>query len=292
MEIQSLSICVPSKGCPNRCPFCVSRQHDERWKAPSDFVYERDLIRRMQFARDNHCNTVVLTGTGEPMLNHDFFSVFGKINCELTTPFQWIELQTSGVTLNDTHLLDHLYDTGVSTISLSVANIFSGEGNADLMEIPAKLRFSLRELCKKIKDRGLNLRLSLNMTDLYNDRSPDEIFGAAQLLGADQLTFRYLFENNGDSKQAQWVKGHRYDPDPEVQKTALYLDPIKRYIVGEGRELETLPFGATRYSVHGISTVIDSDCMSVKADNVIRYLIIRENGKLYTKWDDEGSLLF
>ena len=44
----------------------------------------------------------------------------------------------------------------------------------------------------------------------------------------------------------------------------------------------------------GISTVLDDDCMSKNNtnDGVIRYLILREDGKLYSQWDDKGSLIF
>ena len=59
-----------------------------------------------------------------------------------------------------------------------------------------------------------------------------------------------------------------------------------------GTPLELLPLGARKYSYMGISTVLDDDCMSKEENQVIRYLILRENCKLYTKWDDKASLLF
>jgi hypothetical protein len=287
MEIQSLSVCVPA-GCPNRCPFCVSRQHQETYddavydeKYGAD--YERQLTQRMQFARDNHCNTVILTGSGEPVTNPRFLLRFAKINSEINTPFQWIEVQTSGVTLmSDKSHLHLLRGMGVSTISLSVANIFNSESNAEIMGTPEKHWFNVSDLCREIKALGFNLRLSLNMSDIYNNISADMIFTAAQVMGADQITFRYLYENGEDTEQAEWVRQHPYRPERSLE----------HYVVSHGRQLETLPFGATRYSVRGISTVLDSDCMSVKPNGVIRYLILRENGKLYTKWDDKGSLLF
>lgn len=52
--------------------------------------------------------------------------------------------------------------------------------------------------------------------------------------------------------------------------------------------VEPLPFG-DRYSVHGISTVIDVDCMKKERPQPGRYLILRENCRLYTRWDDQGS---
>ncbi len=48
------------------------------------------------------------------------------------------------------------------------------------------------------------------------------------------------------------------------------------------------------YSVEGMSTVIDSDCMNSKESNndTLKYIILREDGKLYCRWDDIGSLIF
>ena len=85
MEIKSLLICVPAS-CPNTCKFCVSRMHDslyenqiEKNKRFRD-LYKDDFIKRMMFARDNGCNTVILTGEGEPLMNGKFLENFGEWN--------------------------------------------------------------------------------------------------------------------------------------------------------------------------------------------------------------------
>lgn len=41
-----------------------------------------------------------------------------------------------------------------------------------------------------------------------------------------------------------------------------------------------------------MSTVLDEDCMSEEAKESVKYLILRPNCKLYSKWDDKGSLVF
>ena len=47
------------------------------------------------------------------------------------------------------------------------------------------------------------------------------------------------------------------------------------------------------YSVMGMSTVVDEDCMAKNEEKQSwKYLILRPNCKLYTQWDDKGSLLF
>ena len=51
-------------------------------------------------------------------------------------------------------------------------------------------------------------------------------------------------------------------------------------------------YGFIQYSVKGISTVIDDNCMSKDNIDEIKYAILRPNGHLYSRWDDTGSLIF
>ena len=93
MKIQSLSIVVPNKACINKCKFCVSRMRAEEYKnnlydnLPFTDLYERDYITRMAFARDNGCNTVMLTGNSEPQQNEEFLKDFGRMNSLLINHF-------------------------------------------------------------------------------------------------------------------------------------------------------------------------------------------------------------
>ncbi|MBN2443682.1 MAG: radical SAM protein, partial [Spirochaetales bacterium] len=171
MEIQTLSIVVPA-GCPNKCRFCVSRLHDDneyinqveentRFK----HLYKRDYLARLGFARDNGCNTVILTGSGEPVLNMDFLESVATWNRELEHPFRWLELQTSGVTLDYEKLKILRNEIKVSTISLSLSSIFSDDENGEYNCTPERLKISIESLCKQIRGLDFNLRLSLNMTD-------------------------------------------------------------------------------------------------------------------------------
>ena len=70
------------------------------------------------------------------------------------------------------------------------------------------------------------------------------------------------------------------------------IEDIKAYVVAKGRHMYTLKFGAKVYSVWGLSAVVVDDCMAVNDSDTLRYIILRENGKLYCHWDDEGSLIF
>ena len=90
--------------------------------------------------------------------------------------------------------------------------------------------------------------------------------------------------SGNDTPQDKWILEHKVND--------TLAKEIETYILKTGIELEKLDFGAVKYSVNEIGTIIDSDCMSKEIKEVAKYLILRENCKLYTKWDDKGSLIF
>ena len=289
MEVQSLSICVPA-GCPNDCKFCVSKMHrDTRYKnligiIPHDQCLEKLwYVNRMAFARDNGCNTVILTGDGEPTYNMDFIRKFDTWNNELDRPFRWIELQTCGVNL-DNKKLGLLRGYDVSTISLSLSSVYDDEKNAEYNGTKPEDMVHIEELCHRIKEFGFNLRLSLNMTDEFNSLTPYELFLRAKELGANQITFRILYTSEKGSEQNKWITEHRALDFP--------IESLKFAITSKGKLLERLPFGGLRYAVEGMSVVVDDDCMNQQAKEAIKYLILRPDCRLYTKWEEPGSLLF
>ncbi|GAG40875.1 unnamed protein product, partial [marine sediment metagenome] len=64
------------------------------------------------------------------------------------------------------------------------------------------------------------------------------------------------------------------------------------YRISKGTPLYRLPYGPLVYSVMGMSVVLDDDCMSKENEDSLKYVILREDGKLYCRWDDKGSLIF
>lgn len=289
MKIQSLSLDVPA-GCLNRCRFCVSHMHRQKYEVRLDAarprydLYLEDFERRLEFARDNGCNVIILTGEGEPLLNRRYLETFSIINRRLRKPFRWIELQTSGTTLNADYLRFLRNTVWVNTISLSMSDMFSSENNARINSTEKGHEIDIDALCAEIANAECMLRLSLNMTDVYNERSPEEIFSRAKLLGAHQVTFRVLYTSGADTPEDRWINEHRCRPDK--------IREIGDFIKTEGRRLEILPFGAVKYSVRSIGTVVDEDCMARETKDVLKYLILRPDCRLYSQWDEPGSLLF
>lgn len=302
MNIQSLSIVVPNKSCINHCAFCVSRMHCEEYQntifnASSDrnssfYCGIDEYKKRLEFARDNGCNTVMLTGTSEPQQNKHFLQFFGDINRKLEKPFRWIELQTTGVLLDDEYLKFLREVVGVNTISISLS-AFDEQLNKKYIGIASKLDLNVKELCKKIKEHGFNLRLSVNLTDYFNLYKDSSVYqsdtayklfkGIKDFYNPDQVTFRVLYAN-GNTEQANWVREHSCNEN--------IINIIKNYVRQYGSKLERLPYGMQKYSVCGMSVVIDDDCMSKESQEDYKYLILRPNCKLYSRWDDKASLIF
>jgi sulfatase maturation enzyme AslB (radical SAM superfamily) len=285
MKIQSLSIVIPTVKCVNHCPFCVSKTHDNNYNITNGEFFNEDYIERLEYARDNGINVVILTGTGESLQNKEFIKKFSKYNNKLKRPFYNIELQTTGVYLNDETLEWLRKDIRVKTISLSVSDIFDNENNMNIIGVRKELRFNLAELVKKIKSYGFNTRLSLNVLKNIEKHSIEELFNKIFEFHFDQVTFRKLWKSNNNTNIDKWIE--RNDANKE------YFDKINDYIIKNGKILGRLTFGALQYSLNEISFVVDDNCMDdkeIKED--IKYLILRENAKLYTKWDSPASLVF
>jgi hypothetical protein len=246
-------------------------------------LYQADYIKRLEFARDNGCNTVMLTGNSEPQQNRNFLQMFGNLNNNLKTPFRWIELQTTGVMLDEPYLRFLRNHVGVSTISLSISS-FDDFVNKEYIGAPSSLYVNIEKLCEMIKKYDFNLRLSINLTDSFDEYTPKMFFDRAKELGEDQVTFRVLYSSNLNTPQDKWIEEHT------VRKGLI--EEIKTHVLLNGIEMEKLEFGAIKYSVNEIGTIIDDDCMSKEIKDAAKYLILRENCKLYSKWDDKGSLIF
>lgn len=248
-------------------------------------LYERDYMKRMQFARDANCNVAMLTGNGEPLLNRDFLLFFRNCNRMLTSPFRQVELQTSGMLMDDEYLRFLRNSIDVSLVSLSLSSMFSEENELYNAPKSEKFKVNIDHLCSEIKRYDFSLRLSLNLTDFFNEMSVEEIFARAKALGADQVTFRQLYSSGLNTPQDLWIEEHACKEEK--------LKEIEAYVASKGTPLQVLPFGAVKYSVEDISVVIDTNCMdSQEVSEDLKYLVLRPDCKTYSHWDKRGSLVF
>lgn len=298
---QSLSICVPGKRCINQCKFCVSCMHADAYKNQMDEnlpfydLYFEDYVKRMIFAKENDANIMMITGDIEPLQNRHFLQTLAMINKYVLpqrgcSAFNWIEVQTSAVGF-DRNCARFLRNTvGVSVLSLSLSS-FDNEVNAEIVGMPKNMKVNISEVCAVAKEYDFTLRLSLNMSEKmllsigegwYPTLVP-AIFSKAKELGADQITFR-KFYTSGNNEQSRWIKQNAV-PDG-------FFKVLHQYVKAEGRLIGTLPYGYNQYSVNGISTVIDEDCMNeAKAEKeASKYFVIRPDCKLYDGWNKEDII--
>lgn len=306
MNIQSLSICIPTHNtCVNKCAFCVSRTHTNPYEdrindisksfceGDDNIVYNQvfiDYLNRLEYARDNGCNVVVLTGTGEPIQNKHFLDFFHNANLLLDSPFKSIELQTTGVKLNtnwnnidEETTLAHLRKIGITTISFSISNIFDNERNLSIIGCAPHLTFDVFETIKLVKKYDFNLRLSLNLVSDYDKYSVDDVLARCKELGADQVTFRKLYKSELNNSVDQWI---------EKNTSVWFYDRLVDRVTKTGKFLGYLPFGPKMYNIDEMSVCIDSDCMANEVKDTFKYLILRENCHVYFKWETKSSLIF
>ena len=289
--IQSLSVVVPNLACINDCAFCVSKMHAADYpnlldeNLPHYDFYIREFRKRLEFARDNGCNTLMITGNTEPQQNKHFLVLLGLFIQMMKDPFKIIEMQTTGVMLDDGYLRLLRNHVGVNTISLSISS-FDEEQNKQYIGMKPVLaeKFNLKELCKLIKTYGFTLRLSINLTDAFNGTSAEKLFTTCKEYHADQVTLRVLYKSGHDTPQDKWLDLHNIDP--------AHAETYSEYVVAHGEALEILEFGATKYDLMGMSIVVDTDCMSKASKDVYKYMILRPNCKLYSRWDTPASLIF
>lgn len=289
MKAQSVSVVVPAKKCVNNCPFCVSKMHCEQYENYMDVndsffdLRLKDYLKRLEFCRNNGVNTVMLTGNAEPQQNRTFLTFFGMFNQMLKNPFECIEMQTTGTLLDRNYLRFLRNHVGVTTISLSISSFFDHLNN-EIIKPPKQIE--LEKLCTLIKEYGFNLRLSLNLNKnlLSGSSNVKDIFTSIKMFLADQATFRVLYTSGENTVQDKWIEENCLDKK-------FVLD-LKNYIVENGRELRILEYGQKLYDVDGISIVLDDDCMNADLKEEMKYMILREDCKLYSKWDSKASLIF
>lgn len=295
MKAQSLSVVVPNRKCINDCAFCVSKMSDDRYTNQMDDnlpffdLYVKDYLKRLDFAQRNGCNTIMLTGDSEPQQNRKFLTYFGLFMQMMRNPFDWIEMQTTGVLLDPNYLRFLRNHVGVNVISLSVSS-FDNTENRKIIGCQDGVAINLLELCNEIKRYDFTLRLSLNLSNAFEVYEPQALFGMCKELGADQVTLRVLYADHDTTKQSEWVRKHA------MRKSAV--DHILAYAKVKGVPIGRLPYGALKVSLGGMSVVIDDDCMGKRGwqeaytEENYKYLILRPDCKLYSAWDDPASLIF
>lgn len=291
MQVKSLSIIVPEEPCINNCAYCIYEMQGERngncldGSMPGYILSKKDYATRLAFAREDGCNALVLTGQCEPQQHRAFLTDIGNINNNLANPFPIVDMQTTGVLLDKEYLYFLRVAVGVNIITLQVAS-FLDPVNQVMIGMMQENKLELEPLCRQIRKSGFMLRLAIHLTDYFNvyQGVPEQLFkDAKEKFGAQQITLRIL-SKDGDSIQADWVREH--------SASEIVIDELKDYIGNKGIQLEQLEYGMHRYSIMGMSVIIDSKRMPGALYGRPERPVMRADGRLYSRWDDEGSIIF
>lgn len=188
---------------------------------------------------------MVLTGIGEAIQNKKFLRLISELNNKLDDPFD-IEIQTTGVLLNDENINFLKNIIGVKVISLSIFDIFDNLNNLSIIGVKEKLKFDIVNVCKKIKNIGLILRISLNLINVYDKHSVIDIFNKIDEIQPNQLTFRSLWFTDDDNPINKWIKSNNCSYG--------FLDKIKSFLSLNGRKVRE-----SVYIYNGISIYLNDD---------------------------------
>lgn len=295
MKIQSFSVVVPSERCVNECPFCVSRMVNSNTypnlmdiNHPHYDINVREFLKRMRYVSDNGCQTMMLTGTAEPQQNKPFLTTLALLHNQLGNPFMNIEMQCTGMFLNDNRdYLRFLRNfVGVNTMALSINSLDDNVNNKILgPKIADSFHVKLRGLCDLLKDYDFNIRCCFNLNDDWESHSIDDVLKTAKdTFHADQVTFRKLYASDADTPQSKWINEHQLD--------LKWFHDLEKFLDGCS-QLGTTVYGTPIKNVDGMSVIYDNDCMGKNPTaEAVKYLILRPNCKLYSSWDTPASLVF
>jgi hypothetical protein len=218
-------------------------------------------------------NSVLITTKGEPLNRLEYV----KNVAEYFKAFP-LEIQTNGDMLIGMGVLEMLYYSGVNTIAISV----------DSME---RIK-TLEPVYSMIAGYGFNLRLTIVISDLWEEKEIRPLLDYCVLNGIRQLTFRLvtipLFYRMDERSQAivKWVEENTKKSQKE------FFESINMFANSENLVRE-LTFGPKVYSAMGISITTIPYCIQ-EHDNTqdIRSLIYHQDGHMYTSWDKPASILF
>ena len=271
--IGSLQITVPA-GCMNDCGFCVYKQHATEFR--TDWIsnhekWHREVERRLRYAADR-VEAVMITSHGEPILNMTYIEDILDILNRITPWLSHVELQTSGVGLTE-EKLDRFYEMGVRVISLSIPALDCHEV-LRIMRVPSRYNYDPIGLSKRIQSKGFALRLSLAMTNWFDQFTLDEILNQLKSIWKpDQVSFKKLRGADGFASKR-------------------YNDFAQEFANRKHTRLELLPMGVWKYESQGMGIVWNDDCMISREQQSPRYLILQPDARLYTRWDTKASVIF
>jgi hypothetical protein len=267
MKANNLTICVDAV-CGKNCPYCVSKM---TWNpTPNEVLFTRNLPKALEMARLASVSSVLITSKGEPL------NSINKVQ-EVAKYFRTfpLEIQTNGL-MSCACTVKSLYLHGFNTIAISIDKYKAIDVLADVY--------------KEANTYGVNIRLTIVLTDMWN-ADPNDFFKKIKEYGIKQITFRRAtIPNNIINVEGQDIATWLMNNTRSDHKK--FLDYFRRDFDSKHLVRE-LAFGSSVYDLGGISISIIDYCIQEHNNTEdIRSLIYHQDGHMYTSWDKQGSILF
>lgn len=305
MHATSLSINLRNP-CNAKCPFCISRlteKPDHPLDAKESARWAGAVNRAMSYAKYHGVDTVLITSSGEPLL--DMLRVFRAADTAQRVGIPIIEVQTNGTYLSrespcgaldgDVELgfvgkvLQRLVDHRVTTVAISAASTKSRK-SAGIMGLDSEFDY-LKE-AEKVVESGMLCRITLNLNTIGDPALQEsnifEYMKQLRAIGVHQLTIREIGvpcnikEGAEESKVKQWIERNKVSVDT--------MNMIFSSIEQLGTKLRPLSYGGWVYDFCGVATTI-ATCMTEAHSDEIRSLILQPDGHVYHSWNYRGSVL-
>ena len=270
MKANNLTISI-SAPCRRNCPYCISNM--TFYPKANDDLFLRNLDKAIKMAHLCGVTSVLITSKGEPLNRLDYI----KNLAEAFKLFP-LEIQTNGEMLIGMGVLDMLYYSGVNTIAISVDSM-------------AAIK-TLEPVYSMIAGYGFNLRLTIVISDLWEEKDVKPLLEYCASNGIRQLTFRlttipYIYRTGEKSEATiKWIEENTKKSQKE------FFESINMFANSENLVRE-LAFGPKVYSAMGISITSIPYCIQEHNNTQdIRSLIYHQDGHMYTSWDKPASILF
>lgn len=270
MKANNLTICI-NAGCPKNCPYCVANM--TFYPEPNQALFQRNMSKALQLAAMASVSSVLITSKGETLRNLDdlrFCSEFFK-------DFP-LEIQTNGELLYGMGIVNLLSELGFNTVAISVDS--------------PKAMFDMSSIYRSINNAGMNVRLTVVLSDLWTSKEGYNFLADCNQLGIKQVTLRILtipmnpLTTEKSVQTMKWIEANTN----EQHKT--FLKELHSYELQKNL-VRNLPFGPNVYDMEGVAVTTIPYCVQ-EFNNTedIRSLIYHQDGHMYTSWDKKASIIF
>lgn len=281
MRANNLTISIPNNGCNKNCPYCISKMTG--YINPEESVDSKlkKMIHKIEkvkhVSKNSGVSSVLLTSKGEPLMYMQGVEYFLDTFSEFIT-----ELQTNGLLLTKT-VVDVL-SKHLDVLSISIDDFTNIENFIPILEY--------------IHDKAPSIivRFTYNLSGWDNLTLFYELISFCKKYNVRQLTFRRLtvpqfgIVDTEESKNAvNFIKDSV--SDEETNKFLVFLEKL----LSSSKQNSELVFETEVgkiYDYNSISVMTINDCIQNRSkEDMVRSLIFKEDGHLYTSWNSNASII-